>query len=458
VTYSNLILAAAISSPVHPVWQWLAKRNGRVAGLSVELRATQNGEQLSGWMQALQTLSGIPSVQLRLEWIGRIAGVDHPCIAQWLKQHAQLISHLTAEVDIGEGSLTLKEFSEAAAACRSINLRTRHVCDEVVDLSDIDAVAGSLQSLKCEPTGWSFADGNLRGTSALNCMSQLSALHFGREDLENEEPWNLLAKLTSLQRLKLEVVASGDPSPLSALTGLTYLHLQNLLNMNGPDPFEFSSVQPLSTLRQLEVLHLGTIACAATSLQGFAGLSNLKLLELVLAARLKSIEGISPGVIELSVKCSTFLKNLAGIEGCTILEKLSLHYCSVCDLQPLGGLSSMKDLKVSKCPLTSLEGLNSRSLRSLTLTCCSSLTHLSGVEHLSALKSLEVRHCGVTSLQPLSQLREGLQKLNVITCKQVQEEVLELPNVQPTAYVFVYCSNAREVLLAGGVWKAVQPA
>jgi hypothetical protein len=403
-------------------------------------------------MPALQTLSGIPSVQLRLEWIGRIAHVDHPCIAQWLKQHGQLISHLTAEVDIGNGSLTLKDFPGAAAACNSIDLTIWHMSDEVVDLSDLGAVAGSLQSVKCEGP---FEGGSLRGISALNCMPQLSALHFGHEELGNEEPWDSLAKLTSLQRLSLEVSAIGNPSPLSALTGLTYLNLGNLLNNNGPDTFSFSSLEPLGTLQQLEVLHLGARACAATSLQGLAVLSNLKLLDLSSAAKLSSLEGISPGVIDFSVESTESLKDLAGIEGCTSMEKLSLQFCRVGDLQPLRGLSSLKDLEVWYCPLTSLEGLNSRSLRSLGLEGCSSPTHLSGVEHLSALKNLCVAECGVTSLQPLSQLRGGLQKLEVFGCECVREEVLELPNVQPTADVLLTGNTVREVVLAGGVRKAM---
>jgi hypothetical protein len=115
----------------------------------------------------------------------------------------------------------------------------------------------------------------------------------------------------------------------------------------------------------------------------------------------------------------------------------------------------MRQLEVSACALSSLEDLDSMSLQSLGLYHCSSLTLLSGVEHLSALKSLQVMDCEVTSLQPLSELREGLQKLEVCRCKTVQEEVLELPRVQPTGSVVVYDSNVREVVLAGGVRRAV---
>jgi Leucine-rich repeat (LRR) protein len=288
----------------------------------------------------------------------------------------------------------------------------------------------------------------------------------GQQVLCDEETWGLLAALTSLQELWLRGGASGDPSPLSALTGLTYLKLQSLppMHADAPVPFSFSSLQPLSTLQQLEELHLGDQSCAATSLQGLAGLS--KLLRLTIAGedvddgvslRLRSLEGISPRVQELRIQDAPDLVNLAGIVGCTSMERLWLDTSNLPSLQPLRSLSILKQLRVSGSAITSLEGINSMSLQSLTLIGCSSLTQLSGVGHLSALKSLVVEQCGVTSLQPLSQLGEGLQELRVSWCRAVQEEVLEVPLVQPTALVVVNASNVREVVLAGGVRKVCRP-
>jgi Leucine-rich repeat (LRR) protein len=356
------------------------------------------------------------------------------------------------EVAISEGRLRLKEFSEAAAACRSIDLAISHFFNEVVDLSDLDAVAGCLRSLSCGPIG-DWPEGRVRGTSALRRMSQLTALHLDREDLRSEEPWGVLAKLTSLQQLELLVIAHGDPSPLSALTELSFLLLRSYWGAgDGAAPFSLSSLQPLSTLQQLEGLHVGSCACGVTSLQGLAGLSNLTMLEVESSGELVSLEGISPGVVEVSIGAAPELVSLAGLEECTSMEKLTLVMSGVSSLQPLRCLSSLKHLRVYGCALTSLEGLNSTSLQSLRIERCLTVAHLSGVGHLSTLKSLEVIGCSyVTSLQPLSQLGEGLQKLRVIECKKVQEEVLELPRVQPTADVIVQESNVREVVVAGGV-------
>jgi Leucine-rich repeat (LRR) protein len=271
----------------------------------------------------------------------------------------------------------------------------------------------------------------------------------------SEEPWEVLAKLTSLQQLSLRLNASGDPSSLSALTGLSCLSLQSFaLGADGPAPFSFSSLQPLSTLQQLEVLHLGYYASAATSLQGLAGLSNLKRLELDNThahSSLISLEGISPGVTGLFLTNAPKCVALAGIESCSRMEKLTLDRCGVSSLRSLRGFSSLKEVLVSCCPLASLDGLNSRSLQSLSLLSCGSLLHLSGIGHLSDLKRLTIDYCGMTSLQPLSQLGEGLQQLVVWQCNRVQEEILELPHVQPAASVFVRHSNVKEVVVAGGV-------
>jgi hypothetical protein len=42
-----------------------------------------------------------------------------------------------------------------------------------------------------------------------------------------------------------------------------------------------------------------------------------------------------------------------------------------------------------------------------------------GSKHLSALNRLEVYGCGVTSSQPLPHFKEELQKLPVLTCKEM---------------------------------------
>jgi Leucine-rich repeat (LRR) protein len=274
--------------------------------------------------------------------------LDHPCVAQWLKQHGQLISHLTVRLDGSQDELNLSKLSQATAACRSIDLEVCHNEYQELDLADLGPVAGSLRCLGFGPIH--EVGGSIRGASTFESMSQITSLKLLGEDLVDEEPWGSLASLTSLQQLHLEVTASGDPSPLSALTKLSSLQLQSIpFEAEDQNPFSFSSLQPLSTLRQLEVLQLWGHACAAMSLHGLAGLSNLKVFGLLFGAdvrALRSLEGISPAVVDVVVRDAPDLVSLAGLEVCTNMKKLSLRECSVSSLQPLRGLSNLKQLGV----------------------------------------------------------------------------------------------------------------
>jgi Leucine-rich repeat (LRR) protein len=462
VAYSNIHVPGTIRSPAHQVWQWLAKRSARIAGLRLQLRVAvwddadedAKNDELLDWTQHLQTLSGIPGVQLRVEWGGSIVSQDLFFLTQWLMQHGEIISHLSMQVQISEDRLNLRDFVKAAAPCKDLELSILHEHNESLDLAHLAPLAGSLGCLTCHCNRPGDL-GIVRGLHVLSSLQQLTYLCLDNEDLGFEEPWEHLAKLTSLNRLCIEVRASGDPSPLSALTRLSFLHLCSL---NDAAPFTFSSLQPLSTLQQLEVLELWSHSSTATSLQGLAGLTNLEKLELGLSVSgaLRSLEGIGSEVADLSIYGASDLVSLAGIEVCSSLRRLFTSNCGLSSLQPLRGLSSLTELTMSHCGLTSLQGLCSRSLQILELRHCSSLTSLSGIEQLKALNRVEVNDCGVTSLQPLSQLGGGIVYLIVQRCKKVQEVVLELPHIQTTCYVGVYGCSVRKLVLAGGVIKAVQ--
>jgi hypothetical protein len=135
-------------------------------------------------MESLQTLSGIPGVQLKFECTDNIDDLDHPFIAQWLKQHVQLISRLTMGVHISDDRLKLRDSSEATAPCRSIDLYVCHSPNQVVDLADLAPLAASLNCLTCQPKR--SGCGILRGASALHNMSQLTSLSLDRLDLGSE--------------------------------------------------------------------------------------------------------------------------------------------------------------------------------------------------------------------------------------------------------------------------------
>ena len=310
--------------------------------------------------------------------------------------------------------------------------------------------------------------------SMLTSLSQLTALRLSSmPDLKKQDPWAPLAGLGSLKELSLRVSASGDPSPLSALTGLTSLNLDNYRQRISGDIFSFSSLQPLSTLQQLEVLKLGRDTCRATSLQGLAGLSRLTEVN-VWCEKLESLKGLSAGVTSLHLDGTWSLHSLAGIEGGVLLQELELSCYRVTSLQPLATLSklrvvSIRDFSgpVREVSSSSMElfQASSSSLQSLSFYDCGGLdfydygglSSLQGVEKLTVLEALILSDCTTRmSLKPLSSLASGLTKLHIVGCSGVVEEFLELPHIQPTADVKVADSVVREMVLAGGVWRAAE--
>ena len=317
-------------------------------------------------------------------------------------------------------------------------------------------VTGSLARLNLISAP-GFVHRALQGVSSLSSLSQLTSLSVGNYEFGAEEPWTHLAGLTNLKQLSLEVAASGDPSPLSALTKLTSLWVRShVLHGSLIIPCTFSSLQPLSTLQQLKELVLYGESCSEiSSLHGLAGLSKLETLRLQ-APMLTSLKGLSTGLTSL-VTYAPGLDSLAGIEQLQGLEELTVHDSGVTSLQPLAALGSLASLCISGTftSLAGLEGNLCRCLHRLRLESCGQLRQLSGIEGLTALQRLQIDACGVTSLQPVGQLVGGLTHLNVDDCIMVQEEVLELPHVQPRAQVCIEGSNVKVVVLAGGVRKWV---
>ena len=326
----------------------------------------------------------------------------------------------------------------------------------------LEAVTGSLVQLNLASTR--FPSRGFESVSSLSFCSQLTSLSLGIFHFGDEEPWIHLAQLTNLKQLALRGAASGDPSPLSALTGLSSLELssfeeavQGALAQDGVlIPCTLSSLQPLSTLQQLKKLILIGEVCSATSLHGLAELNRLDTLRLH-APFLKSLEGASSSLTSLAMYYPTQLDSLAGIELLQGLHELRMVRSGVTSLHPLAALGSLGDLWIGGrfASLAGLEGNLCTCLHSLLLDRCGQLKQLSGIENLTALQKLHIDACGVTSLEPVGRLVGGLRLLYVEYCSMVQEEVLELPHIQPTAEVCIRNSNVKEVVLAGGVRKRV---
>ena len=452
VKYRNLHLHHPVDSLDHPFFPWLARRHGRVAGLTAELRlltvAGPGPEQL-------QVMFGTPGLHLTLRYRAWITNSDHVFMTKVLRPHGHLIDLLKASVRISTDGLVLQDFCTAVAACRSLDLTAWQYSGEPLNMGTLDPVAGSLVRLDLASAGFLFRE--LEGLSTVSSFSKLSSLSLRKLRLGAQEPWLWIAQLTNLKQLSLQVAASGDPSPLSALTGLSSLDFRSC-NV-GQDalliPCTFSSLQPLSALQELKELVLEGRACSAISLCGLAELSRLETLRLE-APKLKCLEGLSTGLTALTLDAPR-LESLASIEHLQGLQELNVRNCDVTCLHPLAALGSLGALCIGGAftSLAGLEGNLCTCLHSLRLIYCLELKQLSGIEGLTALQQLMILGCGVISLQPLGNLVGGLRDLRVYECSMVQEEVLELPYTQPTAHVLIEYSIVKEVVLAGGIRRAV---
>ena len=410
VTYRNICLDKPLHNLDHPLFRWLADRHGRVDGLTAELRLrTVDGREPEPEPEPeqLQLMFSIPGLHLTLRYDNLVNSKDGPLMTQLLRPHGHLIDHLSSVVLINEKGLTLQDFCEAAAPCRRLEFTALHRHVEPLNMGSLDHLAGSLVRFDSEST--LEMDRKVENVSSLSLLSQLTSLTLKDVDFAAEEPWMHLAGFTNLKQLCLWGAASGDPAPLSALTGLSSLELLSINSIENDVinyaviPYTFSSLQPLSTLQQLEELKLDDDACSATSLHGLAELSRLKTLWLH-APMLKCLEGVGTGLTSLTIEGALQLESLAGTRQ---------------------------------------------------LECCGQLKQLSGIEGLTALQQLVIYGCGLTSLQPVGQLVGGLKGLDVSKCRSVQVEVLELPHVQPTANVRIEYTTVREVVLAGGVRRKV---
>ena len=442
VTYRNVFVNNAISSPDHFFWKWLAKRRGRIAGLVLNVlvssgaelvydQGEQQGEQPAGWEGPWQSLAAVQDLELVL----RIHSLNRtqPDACQWLKQHSHLLADFTADVTVDSEELTLQSLSEALAPCEALHLTIYHRSLENFDMSGLGAVSSCLVKLNMNGDLFDASDSaDLRGVTTIACLTKLTRLTLANYNCTSEELWPSLAALSNLKDLQLTgmVTAHGDPSPLSALTGLTSLYIGSGNEVGD------ALISSFSTMQQLEWLGLMSAACSATSLHGLAGLSNLRSLYICPALELVSLEGLPGGLEDLSLIDLRAVENMAGLENLSFLRSLRILWCGDASLHRLSMLSKLSTLCIFGGPaqgygsLSCLEGIEGlgKCLKSLQLRHCMSLHSLSGIEGLTALEDLEVESCGVTSLQPLAGLvAPGLRKIVVVDCSGVKEGQLVLP-------------------------------
>jgi Leucine-rich repeat (LRR) protein len=453
VTYHNIHVDQQISSPDHPFWRWLGNREGRVQQLSLHVQPylPQN------WEKPIQLLNGIPDCQLEVtvKWWPE---QEHRFARLWLGQGGPLIKVLSTCVNVGQDAWKLQDFIGAVAGCTSLQLKVVNEDPTDLDLSSLGDVRDSLELLHVCPVLMLGSFMQVRGLATVTSLSRLRELEIEHARLDIESPWAVLGSLVSLRKLALRhVYAHGDPSPLSALTGLTSLIVSK--DDEVPPGYTFRTLQCLSTLQQLEELDLSN-CCSATSLEGLGGLGKLGSLSISYSSELCSLAGASTSLTSLALGGVRRLSSMVGLENLVQLQHLEVADCGIASLLQLTALTNLQTLEVTgELSLLSLEGIEGLrdSLKTLRLEGCEGLQSLSGLEQQSMLQKLTVEKCGVTSLQPVSELSAvGMTQLSILFCSQVQEQVLELPHLPPTVQIEFWRCNVQQVVLAGNVKIEVQ--
>ena len=434
-------------SPADPFWLWLATRGkGRTPGLKLEIlpfqgRRTSAEEEQQQWGKLLPLLLSVLDLYLTVEVPPTVKPHQLPYVTGWLREYSDIISEIHVMLLAEDNtSLNLEGLVEVVSPCTKA---LRVCCD----------LPGS-----CEPLG------RLTGLTSLDLWSS-----------EVHDTWRTLATLTGLKKLDASVVLVEDASPLSALTGLTSLELSHgdpriawLYAADGASVPIISSLQPLSTMQQLEELRLGAYTCTSTSLQGLGGLDRLR--EVTLDSRqLLSLQGLSPGVTSLRLKHAKKLRDLEGIGDAISLQRVDIQGGGIVSLQALSSLSSLRSVTIGnllepgaesepvplRCDSLEVFQASGSCLESLSLSACTSLISLCGVHDLRALRKLSIERCSLADLELLAGLGSGLKYLCIRHCAGWAGAggVLELPHVQPAAQVDVCNSGVEEVVLAGGVCR-----
>lgn len=263
-----------------------------------------------------------------------------------------------------------------------------------------------------------------------------------------------VSTLTALTRLTHLSLESGEPmaEPWAALAAQTGLqHLTCSINTTG-------DAAPLSMLTGLTSLHLDP--CGTRSI---------------------------------------YMSNLQSITALRQLQKLTLVDFSTTSLHDLGGLSSLRQVRLwGSTSFVSLEGLNPTGLTSLSLGALPQVSSLAGLSWLQCLQELRVEGgVGITSLEPLSQLASlraldisnlelpslagvgnnitgltlhsvisltslqplaglrHLRELHVSHCRDVVESILLLPHFDRAGSIMMHHCMVEKVVLAGGVHMEV---
>jgi len=218
-------------------------------------------------------------------------------------------------------------------------------------------------------------------------LTELNLLRFkDRADIKGLKRLDLLAGLTALRELSLDLDWLADGRPLAGPASLEKLILRGSRKTS-----QLPSFSGLARLKKLD-------------------LSRLSLKSLAPVATLTALE-------ELNLPDNVILQNLEPLAGLASLKRLDLRYNKISDLEPLTGLAALEDLELDGNRFMALGPLTlghlSRLTELKTLSLPDNKVHdLAPLAGLTALKKLDLHNNQIDDLSPLAGLT-GLEELNL---------------------------------------------
>ncbi|XP_031381779.1 TMV resistance protein N-like isoform X2 [Punica granatum] len=330
------------------------------------------------------------------------------------------------EVPISRGMKKLEVLSGNRSRWLS---REVPISDEVLSLSSLRVLR--FRGIKSLPVSM----------SALSC---LQTLHLG--DCQN---------LQTLPELPSSLI-SLTVEALSKLTSLNFANLVNLKTLHLSEASELKELDSISSLRKLEKMTLHSLKIYTLPEKTGAFLRHLKELDIHYCHKLKCLPTVPSSLSVLRIgTCNSLerLPDLSNLKNLSILEVMQCH--KLREIEGLGDLLSLKDLRTDNCPITKLDGLESGRLKSLTALSAAwseverlpnlfklknlkslsvlgsrKLVEIGGLNSLLNLKMLCIDNC--RSLKRLPELPHSLEKLFLRYCVQFSEieAVAELESLQ----------------------------
>jgi internalin A len=250
----------------------------------------------------------------------------------------------------------------------------------------------------------------LSGLTALSNIDESGARVFG--------PFQTLSDLRycgNLTELTLHFDGVGDLSPISGLSRLDSLSLQNF-RVTSPDLYHFTDLplralfldsNPLTDLEALDgmpLLSLSVSECGIRDLTPLASMARLISLD-VSGNAVSEVEPLADlhDLERLSLAHNP-VYDLEALSGLPSLWFLDLTGCSVTNLAPLSGLSQMRILLLGGNAVVSpepLAGLAALEILNLARNRISGVSALSG---LRSLTELDLSGTAVRDLRPLTSL------------------------------------------------------